>query len=487
MSNYARWEEQTVGITTLLLDPLNPRIPDLGHEPSQREIASELVHHEGVYDLARDIAAQGFFPTEILVCIVENEQLTVVEGNRRLAALKLLLSPDLASQEFVNRFRLLAQKLAAPLVQEVKIVTALSRSDAAPLIMNRHTQLGVRSWEPIQQARYVNSLRTTGMTIDQLAVATGFTKSNLLGILRTHTMYEIATGLPLDPKTTEIVRDPRRFNASTLERVLGSRLMRNFLGISFDDKGEVVGTVPAAEFKKAYSRIIQDITTGDANTRKLNNEEGIKAYLKRLTSVAPKGFGKGSFTSASLLGRTGEANRGTATLAAKTKAHKTSPYLIPKSFKCHLQMPRIAEILFEIKSLRVDGFENAVGALLRTFVELSISHYLESTEKMNPLIARLDKKGTRPSTWTPSLRQMLNDLLENDAEIDIPRQARKALKKAVSDDQYPLSLDSLDQFFHNPYVAPTERQLKQFWNSFESLMEFLMAEHTVKPATKASA
>jgi hypothetical protein len=150
-------------------------------------------------------------------------------------------------------------------------------------------------------------------------------------------------------------------------------------------------------------------------------------------------------------------------------------------------MPRIAEILQELKDLKLDGFENAVGALLRTFVELSISHYLDSTGKIKPLIARLDKKDTKPATWTPSFRQMLNDLLVNDTDIDIPRQARKALEKAVGDDHYPLSLDSLDQFFHNPYVAPTERQLRQFWSAFEPLTEFLMVEHESKPTAKVGA
>ena len=105
---------------------------------------------------------------------------------------------------------------------------------------------------------------------------------------------------------------------------------------------------------------------------------------------------------------------------------------------------------------------------------------------MKTLTGRLNKDGKKPNTWTPTFRQMLGDMLQNDQAViaAIPKQALKALNKAVSDDAYPLSLDGMDQFVHNPYVAPTERQLRQFWNSFQHLMAFLMEDHTPAPATK---
>ena len=488
MSNYSAWDEQIVSVTSLLLDPNNPRIPELGHKANQREIVAELVNNDTVYDLAKDIAAQGFFPTEVLICVEENSELIVVEGNRRLAALKLLLSPESAPQEWLTRFRALARKNSSPAVQQVKAVVAPSRSDAAPLIMNRHTQTGIKRWEPIQQARYVHSLRTAGMTLDNLAATTGFTKGDLLAIFRTHTMYELANSLKLDAKTTATVRDPRKFNTSTLERVIGSPRMRDFLGIKFDNDGQVVGSVHPDDFKKAYKKVIQDIVDGEIDTRKLNNDKGVQAYIStQLGNVRPKR--NGSFSSASLLGQPANANAPTPgpKLKTKARAEKQIPYLIPKSFKCHLQMPRIAEVLSELQKLKVDGFENAAAVLLRIFIEMSIAHYMESTGSMKTLTARLNKDGKKPATWTPTFRQMLGDVLQNDQSViaAIPKQALKALNKAVSDDGYPLSLDGMDQFVHNPYVAPTERQLRQFWNSFQHLMVFLMDDHTPAPAPKA--
>jgi hypothetical protein len=107
MKDYSAWKEKTLSVTSLHLDPKNPRIPELGHEPTQRDIVAELVEHDNVYELAKDISDQGYFPTELLVGVVEQDQEIVVEGNRRLAALKLLLSPDLAPEKHIRKFRLL--------------------------------------------------------------------------------------------------------------------------------------------------------------------------------------------------------------------------------------------------------------------------------------------------------------------------------------------------------------------------------------------
>ncbi|MGA7524153.1 MAG: hypothetical protein WBW84_17000 [Acidobacteriaceae bacterium] len=441
MNKYASWVSDTFAVTDLLLDPENPRLSELGHQASTREIVAELVKHEGVFELSRDIANQGYFPTEILACIEENGVLTVVEGNRRLASLKLLISPELAPADFVPKFRKLSRKATeVGITTQVSAVIAPSRSAAAPLIMNRHTQTGIRRWEPIQQAKYINSLLATGISIAQVSQVTGFPKAQLIQNLRTHNMYEIAARLKLDEKAAATVRDARKFNISTLERVIGSTKMRGFLGIDFDAEGNVLGSVHPEDFKKAYRKIVSDITSGEVDTRKLNNDKAIDEYIHRIETVRPKRAG--SFTSGSLTGGSEVTGAAKKPEEGKGKRGRVSSYLVPKTLKCHLEMPRIREVLRELQHLKVNGFENAVGVLLRIFIEMSVSHYMEETGRMKTLVARLDKDNRKPKGWTPSFRQMLSDLLQNDNFISaaIPKQALKALNKAVSDDDHPLSL-----------------------------------------------
>jgi hypothetical protein len=143
MNDYTDWKERTVNVPLLLLDPKNPRIPELGAIPTQRQIAAELLEHDNVYELAKDITQLGYFPTEVLIGVEENGDQTIVVGNRRLAALKFLVSPELAPDTWVKRFRLLATRVNADNIRKVRVIFAASREAAAPLIINRHTQTGV--------------------------------------------------------------------------------------------------------------------------------------------------------------------------------------------------------------------------------------------------------------------------------------------------------------------------------------------------------
>ena len=152
-------------------------------------------------------------------------------------------------------------------------------------------------------------------------------------------------------------------------------------------------------------------------------------------------------------------------------------------------MERIKQVVWELQHLKVADFENSVGALLRIFLELSTSHYMEQSGQMATLISQINKgsKQQKPSDWTPTLRQMLGHLMAKDTDLtsSLPRQAVKAINKAIADDDYPLSLDGMDQFVHNPYAGPTDRQLRQFWNAFEAFFDYLMEEHAKPKVAKA--
>jgi hypothetical protein len=481
VSTYSSWERREVYVSELFLDHHNPRIPGTNELAAERDIIAQLIEHEDVYALAKTIATQGFYPSELLICVEDGDGIVVVEGNRRLASLKLLATPELAPETELTRFKKLAKLAGSNLALQLEVVIAPSRSATVPLVMAKHTREGVRSWEPLQQANYVKTLLDAGIKVDELPALTGIPKGEILKNLRTNSLYEMATRLSLDKKTHEVVMDPRRFPASTLERVSGSPDLREVLGISFDQLGGVQGHVAAKEFQRVYTRVIKDIVADVINTRKLNDAAGIKSYIRALQQVAPDKTKPGSFTSENFLNKQPGASASAAPQAPpapKRAREPRSTALIARSFKCHLDMPRIEQVLYELQHLKVQDYENAVGVLLRIFVELSISHYLDSTGRMEVLVNQIGKKQAKPKDWTPSLRQMLNDILTNDSTIKIPRQALKALNKAVSDDDYPLSLDGMDQFVHNPYVSPSEKQLRQFWSAFEKLVSHFMEVHT---------
>ncbi len=90
-------EPQRYPVASLLLDLENPRFrhPVDSQKAALREHLA--MERDKIVNLARDIATQGAVnPTELPVIMEEDGHLVVIEGNRRLAALKLLLTPVLA-------------------------------------------------------------------------------------------------------------------------------------------------------------------------------------------------------------------------------------------------------------------------------------------------------------------------------------------------------------------------------------------------------
>jgi hypothetical protein len=90
-------EYRVIVLESLLLDTLNPR-----HNPveSQREALDALLEGRGAQELLRladDISQFGVSPIDLALVIPDGNVFIVLEGNRRVAALKLLKNPGLAS------------------------------------------------------------------------------------------------------------------------------------------------------------------------------------------------------------------------------------------------------------------------------------------------------------------------------------------------------------------------------------------------------
>lgn len=79
----------------LLLDVENPRH---GHVQSQRDAIQALIEDqkERLVKLAQDLGANGASPIDAMIVLKRGTNYVVLEGNRRLAAVRLINNPDLA-------------------------------------------------------------------------------------------------------------------------------------------------------------------------------------------------------------------------------------------------------------------------------------------------------------------------------------------------------------------------------------------------------
>lgn len=480
MIDFSAWKHKEFRITSLVFDVKNPRVPTSEQSPSERDIIAGLLEHEDIHELARKIADRGgLYPNEKLVVVEEEGEKVVVEGNRRLAALKLLDDPSLALESKAKYFQSLKERLPPQAFEKVAVVIAPSRRAAAPLIADRHTGSPIKKWVRIQQARFIRSLIDTEHDIAEVASQLSMTPSEILETLRNDTMLQVALAMPLPKEVREVVQDPRRFNYSMLERLVESPAVQKFLGITFTEDGDIAGSIDEAEFKRGYTRLVSDIAKGITNTRTLNNKNDINQYLADFGEDTPNRQKKGGFSSESLLATNAESSDKTKTkkvAAPKRPANYATPRdsqkLVPRSFKFKLGSGRIKDIFYELNKLKLSEHPNALAVLLRIFLELLVGHYLDTTGKINELLETTKAKEKGPK-WYPTLKQMLAHVLK-DPDIKLQPLPKKALSKMLAEDDHYLSIDHMDAFVHNKYVAPSERDLRAAWNKLEPLLILLM-------------
>jgi hypothetical protein len=482
MADYAGWPEKTIAVTTLQLDGRNPRIPSGGAELSQRDLIAELVQHDDVYDLARDIAEQGYSPLESLIGLKDDGKTIILEGNRRLAALKLLINPDLAPPAFLNRFQKLAEKGATPGMREVRVLHAPTREAAAPLILRKHTRDQVDRWSPLMQARFYRTLAAGGASLAEMARQYGTTAGDMARFLRTNSMYEAACRIDLPEDVRKKVHDPRNFPAAVLQRLIDIPKARTFLGIVFDDKGEIRGNVHRDEFAKGYARILSDIAREKIDTRKLNTVADAEKYLAGLKKDEPDKTRAGSFAGSDLAPVAPAVTKAAPGGIGGAVPSRTAPLgrsVIPPGTRSLIAHPRIREIFNELKRLRVDDYPNASAVLFRVLLEIALGHHLSSTGKDKPLQDWAKKQG-KPATWCPTLHQMLNVVVK-DTSIPLSAQERKAIQHMLSKPDSVLTLDDLDSFVHSPFPTPTFRELRGYWQKLAGLFEIILKDPPKPP------
>lgn len=169
-------------VEDLLFDPDNPRLPqELQGSSDQAKLLRHLYEEEGVEDILKSILQNGFLSTDpILVVKAGGNKYTVIEGNRRLAAISYLLSNQLRTQAGLAPPSTVTQK-AIDSLKEITVLEVASASDPEVVAYLGYKHVtGARPWGPEEKARYVQTCLLSGdYDPDTLAAMLGVAKSDL--------------------------------------------------------------------------------------------------------------------------------------------------------------------------------------------------------------------------------------------------------------------------------------------------------------------
>lgn len=143
----------------LKLDDKNPRLPRSKQGKEEKDIIDYMLIEASTLELMQAIGENDYFEGEQLLIIEDDKdpgKYIVVEGNRRLTAVKLLNEPELASVQKENVKRVYEEADYFP--DEIPCLLFSDKEDILNYLGYRHIT-GVKSWRLLEKARYLFELR----------------------------------------------------------------------------------------------------------------------------------------------------------------------------------------------------------------------------------------------------------------------------------------------------------------------------------------
>lgn len=234
-----------VAIKDLRLDPENPRLPEGFRGGPQLELAGVLVMGFDAFAVAQSIADNGYFAGEPLLAIPstdENGTWIVIEGNRRLTALKGLSDPTVRSQfDTPDRWNEVAARAGISADALIPIVEHPDRPSTHVEVARAHV-VGKLQWPPFMQARFIADRVAEGRTIAEVADMIGIPKSKAADLYRDQAVVKQAQAMGMSTGEVE-----KAFSVLTV--AMGNTKLRAHVGAPLGSQLKA-GTEPIPAEKK---------------------------------------------------------------------------------------------------------------------------------------------------------------------------------------------------------------------------------------------
>ncbi|MBZ5729075.1 MAG: hypothetical protein LAP87_29380 [Acidobacteriia bacterium] len=436
----------------LLIDLENPRIP--GEVSGQREALRALAEQQKqkLLTLAQHIVAYGSLnPAELPIVMQSSGSYIVLEGNRRLTALRALETPDLfvgaLPPGILDGIRSLSPKYRSAPIGEVYCITARSREEAQPWIDIRHNGenfgAGVVPWGSDEKAK--NAARL-GRPVK----------------LHTRLLDFMQQGGHLSQA------DRERIKTTNFERVLKSQVLKDALGIDAERGGRFTIVGEEAHTVRALRALFKRLTAASVKTfySRAERDDWVEEFLATLPVV---------HATPQASGAPAEARTAAARAAEPTRSRVVHPRAKLIDPKCLLRVKdaRVRRIENELRELLLEDFPNAISVLFRVFIELSVDWYIAQNPSAAPPVKPVKPNPNNPNKPNkprdPSLSQKMQSVKDYlVAGGKLTKQGAQPVKRACENDSFlGPSVILLNEYVHTYQMNPSPTDLRAQWDSLE--------------------
>lgn len=405
------YEVEPIPVSSVLLNPKNYR-----HRPvtSQDEcflaLFSEPKDRDYMLNLATDIATRGLDPSSLPIVQPEGARWRVLEGNRRMAALKAMTNPDVipelpgASDRQMKAYRGRWAKLGgvAPIPRTVDCVVTSDVEASDHWITMKHTNVGFHKgagtieWDAEGKARHEAGGATgDGRVAGRRASSEQSGRAvDLLDALR----QQFAD----DDEMLALVDRAFKKGITTLGRVLIRPENRLRLGMQIDGRS-VRWTVSDNALRAAMHRLLSDLGTPELNSRSINVADDVVGYLDAIASDLPTSDDRVEAAHPAVGAPVGASERSTRSRRRKAPQPARRPY---GSLQLTHGSGKTRAVLAEMKTLAYKDYAYTCAILNRVLLDLYSFDVLDALGKKtgggcNARVQRclhlLDPHNTKPT------------------------------------------------------------------------------------------
>jgi hypothetical protein len=440
-------------IEDLQLDLLNPRLVEAG---TQLDALKALIDiGPGFFrTLMNSIKDNGLDPGDAFYVLADEEDETsfiVVDGNRRLAALKVLNEPSLLkgldlTEPEIKMLTSAAAGYTPGTVADVECVLFEDRKSADLWIARRHGRdLGGEGrlvWGPLEIERFQRD----------------HTNLDVIGFLERNTS--------MSASDWAAVKKAVENNSSSLNRFLSNKAFRRLVGLTVttetDDSKVPYFTAAPEVVVNVLEKVFVDIRDKRINTRTYNTAEEIEGYIDQLPA---KLGGVGKHSSAPQKFRDVEiakAGKPSPTPKVVTHTAKTTPATRPRQTlaekKHPFQQPETTKgqrLVYEASRLNTSSFPLSSAYVLRAFIEHTVDSYM-----MKHGIPR--QEGNKSLELHRRAEAVIAHLI---AAKTASGQDLRAAKRVLGDTKDKSSIQALNDYHHGQYVIPAADALRASWDA----------------------
>lgn len=426
--------EATIPPSDLILDANNPRLgtPNSGQRDTLRAMAK--LQGDKLVALASDIAINHLDPSTLPICLEPQKDQTkyvVLEGNRRLVALRALENPD-------------------ALVGAIDDGTLKGLRRAAE-VYRKNPIDGVRCLvvKDRQQADHWIKLRHTGENSGAGTVRWGSDEVQRFMARGGRFPLHVQVVNWMQDRKSITPEDRADISMTNLRRLLGTPEVRQKVGIDLSSgQLRVIGDENRVD--KALRHLIGDL--GNITVKDIYTKEQRRQYAEKF----PKSLIAGASPTTNSPRQPAGRAKPSAPPAPPPRPRER-PTLIPHDCVLQVSNIRCQRVANELRRLSVDDYPNAVAVLFRVFLELSVDEYIVTNKVLS--VNEHSKLNVKISAVLDSLlaRKKLND--QQATPVRSLNQKKSFLVPSV---------DLLHAYVHNQHMFPSAGDLRTGWDNLQS-------------------